>query len=36
MWPHVQMWLPLLIIVLSVAVGLSVVSFMMGQSKVGS
>jgi hypothetical protein len=35
MWPDVQTWLPLFTIVLSAAVGLSVVSFIMGQAKVG-
>jgi hypothetical protein len=34
MWPHVQTWLPLFTIVLSAAVGLSVASFIMGQTQV--
>jgi hypothetical protein len=33
MWPHVQTWLPLFAIVLTAAIGLGVVLFIMGQAK---
>ena len=33
MWSYVQMWYPLLTIALTAAIGLSVLSFIMGQTK---
>jgi hypothetical protein len=33
MWSYVLMWFPLLTIVLTIAIGYSVTSFIMGQSK---